>query len=264
MERLIRKYTKNGGEYLLLTNVARTKQKRLTLSLVEEFRLCKVRLFQMVRNSYDPQVKNAQPSVITDRKWKANVATEIAESALKMKEIIGTVANGRAGLGPSSTALVVQGIHNKQKKNGFGRNSSSWESHSCRTKETEPVDHASPDPEHINNALRIKAPIKLNPRPPPGFSFGSVMCGRVGGVSVGSVLGPTVVGVFVGFPGVDLFSGCAVPGVCFRCVDDAFSVFGGETGACEFFPLLVKCTLLFDLLGVGEWFHAAFSWCSSV
>ena len=26
---------------------------------------------------------------------------------------------------PSSTALVVQGINNKQKKNGFGRNSSS-------------------------------------------------------------------------------------------------------------------------------------------
>ena len=53
----------------------------------------------MQRDSRDPLVKNAQPPVITGRKWKAKIAVENAESALRMKEIIGTVANGKAGLG---------------------------------------------------------------------------------------------------------------------------------------------------------------------
>ena len=52
----------------------------------------------MLRDSCDPLVKNAQPSVITGRKWKAKIAVKNAESALRMKEIIGTVANGKAGL----------------------------------------------------------------------------------------------------------------------------------------------------------------------
>ena len=33
------------------------------------------------------------------QKWKAKIAVENAKSALRMKEIIGTVANGKAGLG---------------------------------------------------------------------------------------------------------------------------------------------------------------------
>ena len=53
----------------------------------------------MLRDSRDPLVKNAQPSVITSRKWKVKIAVENAESALRTKEIIGTVANGKAGLG---------------------------------------------------------------------------------------------------------------------------------------------------------------------
>ena len=46
----------------------------------------------MLRDSRDPLVKNAQHSVI-------KIAVENAGSALRMKEIIGTVANGKAGLG---------------------------------------------------------------------------------------------------------------------------------------------------------------------
>ena len=78
----------------------------------------------MVRDSRDPLVKNAQPSVITGRKWKAKIAVENVESALRIKEIIGIVANGKASLG-LHPALVVQRIHGKQKKNGVGRNPSS-------------------------------------------------------------------------------------------------------------------------------------------
>ena len=101
-----------------LTNVAlyslSTKLKLPTLSLVEEYKLGKARLFQMLRDSRDPLMKNAQPSVITGRKWKAKIAVENAESALRMK------SRSR----PASTALVVQRIHGKQKKNNVGRNSS--------------------------------------------------------------------------------------------------------------------------------------------
>ena len=52
----------------------------------------------MLCDSRDPLVKNAQSSVINGRIWKAKIAVENAESALRMKEIIGTVANGKAGL----------------------------------------------------------------------------------------------------------------------------------------------------------------------
>ena len=104
MERLISKSIKKWlGVPNSLTNVAlyssSTKLKLPTLSLVEEYKLGKARLFQMLRDARDPLVKNAQPAMITGRKWKAKKAVENAESALRMKEIIGTVANGKAGLG---------------------------------------------------------------------------------------------------------------------------------------------------------------------
>ena len=44
-------------------------------------------------------MKSAQPVIITGRKWNAKYAVEMAESSLKMKEVIGSVATGRAGFG---------------------------------------------------------------------------------------------------------------------------------------------------------------------
>ena len=96
MERLISKFIK---KWLGVPISFIKKLKLPTLSLVEEYKWGKAQLFQMLRVSCDPPVKNAQPSVITDWKWKAKIAVENAESALRMKEIIGTVANGKAGLG---------------------------------------------------------------------------------------------------------------------------------------------------------------------
>ena len=54
-----------------------------TKSLVEEFKLGKVRLFQLLCNSVDPLVKSA---IITGQEWSAKYAVETAESFLKMKE----------------------------------------------------------------------------------------------------------------------------------------------------------------------------------
>ena len=85
----------------------------------------------MLRDSRDPLVKNTQHSVITGRKWKAKVAVEIAESAFRMKEIIGTVANGKEGLGlhpqrswsKESTAnrrkMVLEEIHHLEEVKHF-------------------------------------------------------------------------------------------------------------------------------------------------
>ena len=71
-------------------------------------------------------VKNAQPSVITGRKWKAKLAVENAEVALRIKEIIGTVANGKAGLGLNPQRWwSKESKARQQKKNGVRRNSSS-------------------------------------------------------------------------------------------------------------------------------------------
>ena len=67
------------------------------------------------------------------------------------------------------------------------------------------------------------------------FSFDNIMYIQVDGISMGSVLGPTMAGIFVGFHEVDLFSKGTVPDVYFRYVDDTFCIFGSETEACNFF-----------------------------
>ena len=53
----------------------------------------------MLHTTVDPLVKSAQPVIITSRKWNAKYAVETAGSSLKMKEVIGAVATGRAGFG---------------------------------------------------------------------------------------------------------------------------------------------------------------------
>ena len=103
MERLISKFRNKWlGVPKSLTNVAlnslSTKLKLPTKSLVEEFKLDKARLFQMLHNSVDPLGKSAQPAIIIGRKWDAKYAVETAESSLKKKEVNGLVATGRARL----------------------------------------------------------------------------------------------------------------------------------------------------------------------
>ena len=54
---------------------------------------------------------------------------------------------------------------------------------------------------------------------------------------MGSVLGPTMAGIFVGF---HMFSKCTVPYVHFCFVGDTFCIFGSETVAGNFFTHLNK------------------------
>ncbi len=44
----------------------------------------------------------------TGRKWKAEKAVEVAESRLRQKALVGTVATGRGGLGYFPKTLVIQ------------------------------------------------------------------------------------------------------------------------------------------------------------
>ena len=96
VEIFISKYMKNRlGVSYSLTNLAlyssSTKLKLSTLSLVEEYKLSKALLFRMLRDSRNLLRKNNELSVIAGLKWEAKIAVENAESALNIKEIIGTV-----------------------------------------------------------------------------------------------------------------------------------------------------------------------------
>ena len=103
MEHLISKFRQKWlGVPKSLTNVAlyssSMKWKHPTKSLVEEFKLGKAQLFQMLSDSMDPLMKSAQTTIITGRKWDAKYAVELAEFSLKIKKVISSVAAGRARL----------------------------------------------------------------------------------------------------------------------------------------------------------------------
>ena len=84
--------------------------------------------------------------------------------------------------------------------------------------------------------------------PPPKFrrlclfSFDNIMYRQVDGISMGSVLGPTMAGIFMGFHEVDLFSKGTAP-------DVTHSVYlVAKLRLANFFQILINCTLPFDLL----------------
>ena len=67
--------------------------------VVEEFKGSRTREAIMYKNSKDPKVANAGISIHTCKKWDAGKELRSAEERLKMKAIIGTVAEGTMGLG---------------------------------------------------------------------------------------------------------------------------------------------------------------------
>jgi hypothetical protein len=67
--------------------------------LTEEYKATKVRAVLMLRDSIDKKISEAGIEVRTGRKWKASEAVAEAESRLKHQDIVGTVTQGRLGLG---------------------------------------------------------------------------------------------------------------------------------------------------------------------
>ncbi|KAL1249583.1 hypothetical protein QQF64_020588 [Cirrhinus molitorella] len=66
-------------------------------SLDEEFRVSRTREALLYRDSKDSKV--AGIDVRTGRKWRAQECLEVAESRLRHRALVGTVATGRAGFG---------------------------------------------------------------------------------------------------------------------------------------------------------------------
>ena len=68
-------------------------------SIVEEYKVSKVRHSMILRDNKDAKVQGAQLDHRTRLKWKAQDALEEAESRLRHKDLVGTVTQGRLGLG---------------------------------------------------------------------------------------------------------------------------------------------------------------------
>ncbi|XP_061772124.1 uncharacterized protein LOC133562186 [Nerophis ophidion] len=72
-------------------------------SLSEEFMVTRSRELLQYRESSDPKVAQAGIEVRTGRKWRAVEAVDVAEARLRQKVLVGTVAQGRSGLGSRRT-----------------------------------------------------------------------------------------------------------------------------------------------------------------
>ncbi|KAL0167254.1 hypothetical protein M9458_039098, partial [Cirrhinus mrigala] len=76
--------------------------------LTEEFMVVRTREALQYRDSRDCKVSSASIEVRTGRKWNAGKAVKLAESRLRQKALVGTVATGRAGLGYFPKTLISQ------------------------------------------------------------------------------------------------------------------------------------------------------------
>lgn len=79
--------------------------------LTEEFMVTRTREALQYRESRDGKVASAGIQVKTGRKWRADEALEVAESRLRQKVLVGSIASGRAGIGyfPSTRVDKAQG-----------------------------------------------------------------------------------------------------------------------------------------------------------
>ncbi|XP_063420791.1 uncharacterized protein LOC134706007 [Mytilus trossulus] len=104
INRHLRKWLGVPPSFTTVGLYSRTTKLQLPLtSIVEEFKVCKTRLVMTLKESKDDKVRTAGVQVRTRRKWSASKAVSEAESRLRHKDIIGTVAVGRQGLGTSKS-----------------------------------------------------------------------------------------------------------------------------------------------------------------
>lgn len=103
MERTITSYAKKWlGVPRCLTNIGLYGKGVLELpltSLTEEYKCSKVRLQMTLRDSRDKTISAGAPPLVTGRKWTPSDAVQQASSALRHKDIVGQVQQGRGGFG---------------------------------------------------------------------------------------------------------------------------------------------------------------------
>ena len=74
-------------------------------SLVEEFKIGKVRLHMMMKDSADEIIRKAYPEIKSGTKWSAIKAAQEVECSLRIKDIIGVTQTNRAELGSTSKKM---------------------------------------------------------------------------------------------------------------------------------------------------------------
>ena len=80
-------------------------------SLVEEFKIMKTRELLQYTESEDPKMVAVGIQIRSGRKWSAKRELQVAEERLRHKDILGSLAKGRAGLGffPSTHTISAKG-----------------------------------------------------------------------------------------------------------------------------------------------------------
>ena len=68
-------------------------------ALTGEYKVTKATVVMILQDSGDGKTSGAGVEVITGHKWQATQVVKEAETRLKQKEIVGSVATGRLGLG---------------------------------------------------------------------------------------------------------------------------------------------------------------------
>ena len=78
---------------------------------MEEFKITKTRELLQYTESEDPKVAAAGIQIRSGRKWSARRELQVAEERLRHKDILGSIAKGRARLGffPSTHTISVKG-----------------------------------------------------------------------------------------------------------------------------------------------------------
>ena len=77
-------------------------------SLVEEFKIGKVRLHMMMKDSADEIIRKAYPEIKSGTKWSAVKTAQEAKCSLRIKDIIGITQTNRAGLGNTSKKIFFK------------------------------------------------------------------------------------------------------------------------------------------------------------
>ena len=68
-------------------------------SVMDEYKTTKARQTMVIRNNKDPFVREAGISLRSGRKWNVDKAVDEAQARLQHKDIVGTISQGRLGIG---------------------------------------------------------------------------------------------------------------------------------------------------------------------
>ena len=91
-----------GVPKCLATNDLYSSSSKLQLplkSVLEEYKVGKVRFQLMLRDSKDQAIRDHYPDLRSGKKWTAMEAIDEAEARLQHKDVVGAVQQGRTGLG---------------------------------------------------------------------------------------------------------------------------------------------------------------------